>query len=462
MPIRIFCNSADSRNRELNPPSFVAQRFVPSSLSPGTALKIFWPLLRWRIHAAMALRRAGFRAAQHGVAALESTSAPLASAVGDRWDRRDPRTGRWTGAPSPTAARINGDVSARHFSSSSAALQDPWSLLGVKPGASADELKKAYRKEALKWHPDRHPDGPQKAAAEKKFKQVSEAYQQLSEGGGGGGGLPRRRRRARRRWMGGHAVGWRRPEARMDPARRRRRHGRRHTKAAAGNYTYHGGGEYARQDADRIFREMFGDSDFVKDFMREVHGAIGSTARGGGGGGFGGRPGRRARGRPNDEPGRVGRPGSRRVRGDEQRAVRLGAAGGTTVREEIYTRSDGARIVRTTTTKQSPNGSISQSITERIVGVGGPYDADAGQRRWDQHQQQKRTPPRTPGSGKGDKKGFSSAEVDGMGEAAGRAARVMATRAARRWRAGMEVAIQQLSCAPLFRRQVMDASGGAR
>ena len=70
-----------------------------------------------------------------------------------------------------------------------------------------------------------------------------------------------------------------------------------------------------------------------------------------------------------------------------------GPAGGTTVREEIYTRSDGARIVRTTTTTQSPNGSISQSITERIVGVGGPYDADAGQRRWDQHQQQKRTPP---------------------------------------------------------------------
>ena len=64
-------------------------------------------------------------------------------------------------------------------------------MLGIKPGASADELKKAYRKEALKWHPDRHPDGPQKAAAEKKFKQVSEAYQQLSEGGGGGGGVSR-------------------------------------------------------------------------------------------------------------------------------------------------------------------------------------------------------------------------------------------------------------------------------
>lgn len=404
----------------------------------------------------MALRRAGFRAAQHGVAALESTSAPLASAVGDRWDRRDRAHRRWTGAPSPTAARINGDVSARHFSSSSAALQDPWSLLGVKPGASADELKKAYRKEALKWHPDRHPDGPQKAAAEKKFKQVSEAYQQLSEGGGGGGGgFPGGGGgRGGAGWAGtqwgggGPRPGWtpRGGGGGMGG-------GGFYTRDAAGNYTYHGGGEYARQDADRIFREMFGDSDFVKDFMREFteRSARPRGATGGGfGGGFGG-----------------GAPGGGRTMSQDEWADLVrgafgamnagpfgsGPAGGTTVREEIYTRSDGARIVRTTTTTQSPNGSISQSITERIVGVGGPYDSDAGQRRWDQHQQQKRTPPRqTPGTGKGDKKGFSSAEVDGMGEAAGRAARVMATRAAQAMaQRGMEVAIQQL-LRSLFRR----------
>lgn len=403
----------------------------------------------------MALRRAGFRAAQHGVAALESTSAPLASAVGDRWDRRDRAHRRWTGAPSPTAARIIGDVSARHFSSSSAALQDPWSLLGVKPGASADELKKAYRKEALKWHPDRHPDGPQKAAAEKKFKQVSEAYQQLSEGGGGGGGgFPGGGGgRGGAGWAGtqwgggGPRPGWtpRGGSGGMGG-------GGFYTRDAAGNYTYHGGGEYARQDADRIFREMFGDSDFVKDFMREFT-ERSARPRGATGGGFGGSP---FGGAPR---------GGRTMSQDEWADLVRGAfgamnsgpfgsgpAGGTTVREEIYTRSDGARIVRTTTTTQSPNGSISQSITERIVGVGGPYDADAGQRRWDQHQQQKRTPPPPSGSGKGDKKGFSSAEVDGMGEAAGRAARVMATRAAQAMaQRGMEVAIQQL-LRSLFRR----------
>ena len=117
-------------------------------------------------------------------------------------------------------------MSARHFSSSTPSFQDPWAMLGIKPGASADELKKAYRKEALKWHPDRHPDGPQKAAAEKKFKQVSEAYQQLSEGGGGGGGFPGGGGGGRGGGGGGmgrDAVGRRRPEARMDPTRRRRR-----------------------------------------------------------------------------------------------------------------------------------------------------------------------------------------------------------------------------------------------
>ncbi len=56
---------------------------------------------------------------------------------------------------------------------------DYYKLLGVSRDASDDELKKAYRKLAMKYHPD-HAKGD-KAAAEDKFKQISEAYAVLSD-----------------------------------------------------------------------------------------------------------------------------------------------------------------------------------------------------------------------------------------------------------------------------------------
>lgn len=59
-----------------------------------------------------------------------------------------------------------------------AAKTDYYDILGVSKGASADEIKKAYRKQALEWHPDRHKDD--KEAAEKRFKEINEAYQILS------------------------------------------------------------------------------------------------------------------------------------------------------------------------------------------------------------------------------------------------------------------------------------------
>ena len=55
---------------------------------------------------------------------------------------------------------------------------DYYKLLGVSKTATADEIKKAYRKLALKYHPDRNPDNKQ---AEEKFKKISEAYAVLSD-----------------------------------------------------------------------------------------------------------------------------------------------------------------------------------------------------------------------------------------------------------------------------------------
>jgi molecular chaperone DnaJ len=59
------------------------------------------------------------------------------------------------------------------------ASTDYYDILGVSKSASADEIKKAYRKQALEWHPDRHKDD--KTAAEKRFKEINEAYQILSD-----------------------------------------------------------------------------------------------------------------------------------------------------------------------------------------------------------------------------------------------------------------------------------------
>ena len=57
------------------------------------------------------------------------------------------------------------------------AKRDYYEVLGVNKSASADEIKKAYRKVALKYHPDRNPDNKE---AEDKFKEAAEAYEVLS------------------------------------------------------------------------------------------------------------------------------------------------------------------------------------------------------------------------------------------------------------------------------------------
>uniref|UniRef100_A0A8C5U2D1 DnaJ heat shock protein family (Hsp40) member B2 n=1 Tax=Malurus cyaneus samueli TaxID=2593467 RepID=A0A8C5U2D1_9PASS len=58
-------------------------------------------------------------------------------------------------------------------------MVDYYEALGVSRNATADDIKKAYRKAALKWHPDKNPDN--KEYAEQRFKEIAEAYEVLSD-----------------------------------------------------------------------------------------------------------------------------------------------------------------------------------------------------------------------------------------------------------------------------------------
>ncbi|MCD8118167.1 MAG: DnaJ domain-containing protein [Lachnospiraceae bacterium] len=60
-------------------------------------------------------------------------------------------------------------------------MNRPYDVLGVSPDATDDEVKKAYRTLSRKYHPDANINNPNKAAAEEKFKEVQQAYEQIMQ-----------------------------------------------------------------------------------------------------------------------------------------------------------------------------------------------------------------------------------------------------------------------------------------
>ncbi len=58
-------------------------------------------------------------------------------------------------------------------------MKDPYEVLGVSRDASEEEIKKAYRALSRKYHPDANVNNPNKEAAEEKFKEIQQAYQQI-------------------------------------------------------------------------------------------------------------------------------------------------------------------------------------------------------------------------------------------------------------------------------------------
>lgn len=75
-------------------------------------------------------------------------------------------------------------------------MNNPYEVLGIKEGAGEEEIKKAYREQVKKYHPDQYQDNPLSKLAEEKLREVNEAYDYLmknpsprreSAGSGSGG-----------------------------------------------------------------------------------------------------------------------------------------------------------------------------------------------------------------------------------------------------------------------------------
>ncbi|XP_060771608.1 dnaJ homolog subfamily B member 6b isoform X1 [Neoarius graeffei] len=116
-------------------------------------------------------------------------------------------------------------------------MMEYYQILGIRKDASPDDIKKAYRKLALKWHPDKNPDN--KEEAERRFKEISEAYEVLSD---------ENKRNLYDRYGKDALSGG----------------GRR-----GGHYDDHFGGVFTFRNPEDVFREFFGGRDPFADFFRD-------------------------------------------------------------------------------------------------------------------------------------------------------------------------------------------------
>ncbi|MBE7038156.1 MAG: molecular chaperone DnaJ, partial [Ruminococcaceae bacterium] len=61
-------------------------------------------------------------------------------------------------------------------------MKNPYEVLGIKEGASDEEIKKAYRELVKKYHPDKYVNNPLADLAAEKLKEVNDAYDTLTKG----------------------------------------------------------------------------------------------------------------------------------------------------------------------------------------------------------------------------------------------------------------------------------------
>ncbi|XP_062849499.1 dnaJ homolog subfamily B member 6b isoform X2 [Trichomycterus rosablanca] len=113
-------------------------------------------------------------------------------------------------------------------------MMEFYHILGVPRNATPDDIKKAYRKQALKWHPDKNPNN--KVEAERRFKEISKAYEILSD--------EKKRSQYDRFGKDGVRAG-----------------------AGPGRNDEHFGGGFTFRDPEEVFKEFFGGKDPFADFL---------------------------------------------------------------------------------------------------------------------------------------------------------------------------------------------------
>jgi len=148
-------------------------------------------------------------------------------------------------------------------------MSDYYSLLGIAKGASQADIKKAYRKLALKWHPDKNPDNQEEAT--KIFKEVSEAYEVLSD---------EKKKKLYDKYgkeglaQAGTGAGARKPQ--------------RHSHHYHDDEEVYAFPSFASRDPFDIFREFFGGSDPFEELLGDSFGDPFAGMMGGMMGGMGG------------------------------------------------------------------------------------------------------------------------------------------------------------------------------
>eukprot|EP01064_Diplonema_japonicum_P027347 TRINITY_DN3938_c6_g1_i1.p1 TRINITY_DN3938_c6_g1~~TRINITY_DN3938_c6_g1_i1.p1 ORF type:complete len:254 (+),score=25.65 TRINITY_DN3938_c6_g1_i1:51-764(+) len=214
---------------------------------------------------------------------------------------------------------------------------DAYSVLGVGRSAPQEDIKKAYRKLAKKWHPDLNQND--RSTAEKKFKEVSEAYQLVSDeqkrkqydmfqGGGGPGCCPGR---------GGNPFAGCRPGSGMDP--------KDIFKQAFGG-----------QDINKIFQDL---ENAVKNGKVQTGGHPGSP------GAFYSLNLQDIFGKTGAGPGFPGAAGGFPFGGAGSGGSPFGE-GGTQQFQEVVTNQDGSKTVRTTSIKFENGKPVKQVSEQRI------------------------------------------------------------------------------------------------